>query len=192
LVSSVNGRVSAFFADNRRAEFVWNASVNSAIIAKPLVINDNSPRIIIASDKNGIYALNIQDGQQSWVNSNSFAYASPLLGVANDNGGTDVVLSGIKGNIMRLDSVSGNVVWETSVDGNTFAAARVAGSAIVVFDSLGMVNRIDSKTGRRLGQELVSSGSAVVQTSNVLSHLSQTVILSLSGDGVLRSLSLSQ
>lgn len=142
------------FVDAKSGKIKWKYDFKERLTSSPVIestFGAKEDRLVYASSKKGVYALNIKDGSKKWIfeeeNMSSFIYSSPIG--KNRKEGIIYTVSG--GSIISvLDARSGNREWKKKVREDITSSVAEAvpsgGETTVYFGAGGKVYALEPRS----------------------------------------------
>lgn len=134
---------------HRRPEHLWTAYVgvqswlnNPVIAGDHVYVGSSGTDWNKADDKDGVYALDLLSGKQSWF----FPTQTDANGVAFSR--CRIVATVDDGSVYGIDSKNGAQLWKFKAKGKAYTNPLILGAAVLVGDSTGGIHMLDLATGK--------------------------------------------
>ncbi len=186
-----NGHVVAITSKNSKVWKLWEANVPEVFYASPLYLKAGDKElIVIPTNKQGIIALNANDGRLAWTSpvAEQF-FASPVAVDANSDHVPDIALVAVNGDIHVLDGATGDEIWSLAIGTKVQATP-----ALFDFNRDGLKDLLILDTAARLLCIDMARGriSLVIKVDGADSFIASPVLGDVNGDGLLNIIAASK
>ncbi len=168
-IYAATGLAELIAVDAARGKIRWRVSTTTPVHSTPTVADG---RVYYATIDDRLVAADVADGKTAWSYTASGSF-NALLGQPSPAYANGVVLAGFpSGELAAIKAADGSTVWTDTLGGTVgaspleFASIRaepvIAGDTAYAISVGGLMTATDMRTGRRIWERTISSGSTPV------------------------------
>ena len=168
-----SGQVLAVSFNGSRVNKMWEQQLPTVLFASPTFSrHDGQGLVIVATDKNGLIALDAKTGNRQWqANISGQIFSSPITVKITENGNAGIIVVDLNGTVYAINSVDGKQLWQRALGVKIQASPALFGGNgryrefVVLLDTAGKVHILDSGTGTVVFSTNISGADAFVASA---------------------------
>ena len=181
-----SGQVLAVSFNGNQVSKMWEQQLPEVLFASPTFSNqDRQSLVIVATDKNGVIALDAKTGKRKWqANISAQIFSSPITLDITENGGACIIVADLNGTVYAINSADGKELWQRSLGEKIQASPALFGGKgrhkefVVLLDTAGKVHILNTATGTVVSSTKISGADAFV-ASAVLGDIDNNATLDI-------------
>ena len=181
-----SGQVLAVSFNGSQVSKMWEQQLPKVLFASPTFSNqDRQSLVIVATDKNGVIALDAKTGKRKWqANISAQIFSSPITLDITENGFACIIVADLNGTVYAINTADGKELWQRSLGEKIQASPALFGGEgrhrefVVLLDTAGKVHILNSATGAVVSSIKISGADAFV-ASAVLGDIDNNATLDI-------------
>ena len=186
VVIADTGQVLAVSFSGNRVRKLWEQTLPKVLFASPTFSKSNNQAlVIIATEKDGVVALDATSGKRKWQTKiPGKIFSSPVAVELDNNGKAGIIVVDLNGTVYALSSIDGKQIWQRSLGNKVQASPALFGGNerrkdnIVILDTSGKVHILNSATGSVVFSTQISGADTFV-ASAVLGDIDNNATLDI-------------